>query len=244
MGENQKDESRRVTFTKPFYIGVFEVTQWQFALVTGDDPSKHKGKMRPVTDVSLEMLRGSCVEYDWPTSRKVAPNSFLGRIRARTGLDGFELPTEAQWEYACRAGTTTLRYDGSDLYDIDRMVTLGRVSHNQKMRGWKEPKSEFKKHKPDGKGGYMEYHTSVGMYKPNAWGLYDMYGNVWEWCVSRKYDAYGENPLGKLGGPKDHRARCGGSWMTSRLQSHYVSFFRPWDRFDDLGFRLVLNVDE
>ena len=244
MGENQKDESRRVTFTKPFYIGVFEVTQWQFALVTGDDPSKHKGKMRPATDVSLEMLRGSCVEYDWPTSRKVAPNSFLGRIRARTGLDGFELPIEAQWEYACRAGTTTLRYDGSDLYDIDRMVTLGRVSHNQKMRGWKEPKSEFIKHKPDGKGGYMEYHTSVGMYKPNAWGLYDMYGNVWEWCVSRKYDAYGENPLGKLGGPKDHRARCGGSWMTSRLQSHYVSFFRPWDRFDDLGFRLVLNVDE
>ena len=59
-----------------------------------------------------------------------------------------------------------------------------------------------------------------------------------------RYDTYGENPLGKLGGPKDRRSRCGGSWMTSRLQSHYVSFFRPWDRFDNLGFRLVLNVDE
>lgn len=246
MGENQNDESHRVIFTKPFYIGVFELTQRQYALVTGDDPSKHKGSKRPVTDISIEQMRGSCIEYDWPTSHKVAPNSFMGRIRARTGLNGFELPTEAQWEYACRAGTTTLRYDGSDVYDRDSLMKLGRVPGNQRARGWQESNSDVKKHKPDGKGGYMEFHTSVGMYKPNAWGLYDMYGNVCEWCISRKYESYGENPLGRLKGPKDARARCGGAWdmpfpttVTRAIQQR-----PPWYRGGASGFRLVLNMDE
>ena len=247
MGENQKDESHRVTFTKPFYIGVFEVTQRQYELVTGEDPSKYKGKMRPIENVSLEQLRGSCIEYDWPTSRKVAPNSFIGRIRARTGLDGFELPTEAQWEYACRAGTTTLRYDGSDVNDIDSLMKLGRVTYNQCSRGWWEPDSEFKKHKPDRKGGYADFHTSVGLYKPNAWGLYDMYGNVWEMCVSRRYKTYGEDPLGSINGPREARARCGGSYNeyatgVSVAQTKYA--IQPWDRWCSTGFRLVLNVDE
>ena len=250
MGENQKDESHRVTFTKPYYIGVFEVTQKQYALVTGKDPSKYKGKMRPVTDISIEELRGSCVEYDWPTSRKAAPNSFIGRLRARTGLDGFELPTEAQWEYACRAGTTSLRYDGSDIHDIDSLMKLGRVAYNQRARCVWETDSEFKKHKPDGKGGYMERHTSVGMYKPNAWGLYDMYGNAWERCVSRKYDEFGVNPLGKMTGRADSRAMCGGSWMHGSRRQLLTSVGRLWGLpghvvlNGDTGFRLVLNVDE
>ena len=249
MGENQKDESHRVTLTKPFYIGVFEVTQKQYELVTGGNPSKHKGPMRPVTDISISQLRGSCIEYDWPTSRKVAPNSFMGYIRKRTGLDGFELPTEAQWEYACRAGTTTLRYDGSDTNDFEGWMKLGRLTYNQKARGWQESTADFKKHKPDGKGGYMERHTSVGMYKPNAWGLYDMYGNVWELCVSRKYETFGRDPLGKLNGPKDYRPRRGNSWNTGmnyRPSASYFTSFQalPWDRWDDTGFRLVLNVDE
>ena len=245
MGVNQKDESHRVTFTKPFYIGVFEVTQRQYQLVTGDNPSKHKGDKRPVTEISVSQLRGSCIEYDWPTSRSAAPNSFIGRIRVRSGLDGCELPTEAQWEYACRAGTTTLRYDGSDIYDIDRLMTLGRVTYNQRARGWFEPDSEFKKHKPDGKGGYMDFHTSVGMYKPNAWGLYDMYGNVRELCVSRRYNAYGENPLGRVKGPKDHRVSCGSSWAGGHKDQTSISraLSLPWEVWHNTGFRLVLNVD-
>ena len=244
MGVNQKDESHRVTFTKPFYIGVFEVTQRQYQLVTGDNPSKHKGDKRPVTDISVSQLRGSCIEYDWPTSRSAAPNSFIGRIRVRSGLDGCELPTQAQWEYACRAGTTTKFYDGSETYDISRVIKLGRVAYNQRTRLYWEKASDLEKHKPDGKGGYMDFHTSVGMYKPNDWGLYDMYGNVCEWCVSRKYDTYGENPLGKTKGPKDRRSRCGGSWYAGwNLQTTTVQFYCPWERFDDVGFRLVLNVD-
>ena len=201
--------------------------------------------MRPVTDVSLEQLRGSCVEYDWPTSRKAAPNSFIGRIRARTGLDGFELPTAAQWEYACRAGTTTLRYDGSDVNDIDSSMKLGRVTYNQGARGWQEPESEFKKHKPDRKGGYADFQTSVGLYKPNAWGLYDMYGNVWELCVSRRYETYGEDPLGSINGSGEPRARCGSCyWLYENVTSFTRRYDEPWFRFFDVGFRLVLNMDE
>ena len=244
MGENQKDESHRVTFTKPFYIGVFEVTQSQYALVTGNDPSKYKGQMRPVTDVSIGQLRGSCIEYDWPKSRKAAPNSFIGRLRTRIGLDGFELPTQAQWEYACRAGTKTLRYDGSDKHDIDSLMKLGRVAYNQRARGWHESVSEFKKHKPDGKGGYKYFHTSVGLYKPNDWGLYDMYGNVDEWCVSRSYDSWGENPLGRGGRPRDKRVRCGGSFQSTKLSStHHLCWEGSDFKNRDIGFRLVLNVD-
>ena len=246
MGEDQLNESHRVTFTKPFYIGVFEVTQKQYALVTGDDPSAYKGPMRPVTDISIEQLRGSCVEYDWPASRKAAPDSFIGRIRARTGLDGLELPTEAQWEYACRAGTMTLRYDGSGVYDIESLMKLGRVLYNQKSRRGGESDADFKKHCPDNKGGYPDFHTNAGLYKPNAWGLYDMYGNVWELCVSRKYETFGEDPLGRVKGSREGRALHGGGFHTpfSNVTSAKRFWEAPWWSRYDTGFRLVLNVDE
>jgi hypothetical protein len=152
-----------VTLTKPFYCGIFEVTQKQYALVTGSNPSYYRGDMRPVESVSWNAVRGDSSTYNWPSSENVDSSTFMGRIQARTGLN-FDLPTEAQWECACRAGTTS-KYNNGGSWDSD-LKLLGRYDGNLS----------------DGKGGYSD-HTTVGSYQPNAWGLYDMHGNVWEWCL-------------------------------------------------------------
>ena len=143
-------------------------------------PKQHPGKTRPA-EFSWEELRGPASVHNWPLVNTVAPDSFIGHIRSRTRKAGFDLPTEAQWEYACRAGTTSRFNNGSD--NDEAMRELGRFKWNQ--RWVEEIDKKSPRWKPDGKdydGGY----TSVGLYKPNAWGLYDMHGNVAEWCLDRR----------------------------------------------------------
>ena len=243
MGEDQTNESHRVTLTKPFYIGVFEVTQKQYELVTGYNPSRFKGDKRPVERVSYYMIRGGAKGRQWPASAAVDANSFMGKFRARTHIETFDLPTEAQWEYACRAGTTAPRYDGSDINDFESLMKLGRFLWNQKTRGRSEPDSDFKQHKPDGKGGSWGNHTSVGLYKPNAWGLFDVYGNVWEYCLDWIGALpYGENPVGAASG--SHRVLRGGSWNFPAKFCH--SAYRlpetTWRPYFNVGFRLARTL--
>ena len=214
-----------VTLTKPFYIGVFEVTQRQYELVVGKNPAKHKGGTRPVEQVSWDMVRGDSKKFNWPDSCEVEPSSFIGRIRSRTGIVSFDLPTEAQWEYACRAGTTSNYNNGGDS-DGD-LKLFGRYHDNQ----------------TDGKGGYSQT-TTVGSYLPNAWGLYDMYGNVSEWCLDRsgRLSNGGTDPVGPSTGAK--RLRRGGSWITYRrdlgLRRGGPSNFS----MHALGFRLARTLSE
>lgn len=161
-----RESIHKVTITKPFYIGIFEITQKQWQLVMGTTPSEFKGDARPVEKVSYNMIRGSVNGAAWPTHNQVDANSFMGRLRSKVNML-FDLPTEAQWEYACRAGTSTALNSGKNLTGIEtcnNMAEVGRYNGNKK----------------DGKGGYSE-HTKVGSYIPNAWGLYDMHGNVAEW---------------------------------------------------------------
>ena len=164
------DETRhQVTLTQPFYMGVFELTQQQYNLVMGSNPSGYKGDSRPVERVSYETIRGSTLGAAWPSHRQVDASSFMGKLRERTGLT-FDLPTEAQWEYTCRAGTDTALNNNKNLTNIQtdsNMAEVGRYGSNQS----------------DAKGGYTSGHTEVGSYRPNAWGFYDMHGNVAEWCL-------------------------------------------------------------
>jgi len=222
--------SYQTTLTKPYYIGVFEVTQKQYELVTGSNPSDYKGDKRPVERVWWNTIRGSSDTYNWPDSSAVDANSFMGRLRARTGLE-FDLPTEAQWEYACRAGTTSgYNNGGSTANDLNQ---LGRYRDNRS----------------DGKGGYTDAHTTVGSYQPNAWGLYDMHGNAWEWCL----DWYGSltdgvtDPGGPSSGSRSFRVVRGGSW--SSFANYCSSSYRDYDFYPSYeyyhyGFRLVRTLSE
>ena len=243
MGGTPKDESHRVTLTQPFYIGVFETTQRQWELVMGANPSEAKGGMRPVEKVSYDAIRGKTEGTKWPVSTDVDTGSFLGRLRARAGL-GFDLPTEAQWEYACRAGTTSAFNNGGDAEDDLRKV--GRFRMNQTERGWQESDTDLARHRPDRAGGFDAWHTVVGSYLPNAWGLYDMHGNVWEWCLDwqgpSKEPTYGTDPAGASSGSV--HVRRGGSWDNGfhDCKSMNRLIAPPYYTSKNFGFRLSCSA--
>ena len=224
-----------VTITQPFYIGVFEVTQKQWELVMGTKPSYFSNascyEKRPVEEVSWNMIRGTSSTCNWPTTSEVDATSFLGKLRAKAvggpGLS-WDLPTEAQWEYACRAGTTKALNSGKDLTgtsECANMAEVGRYYYN----------------KSDGKGGYSE-HTTVGSYLPNAWGLYDMHGNVSEWCLDW-YGNYAAETEPEPAGPDfgSYRVRRGACLGDNAhcCRSARRDNSAPANAFYTLGFRLA-----
>lgn len=226
MGEDQSDQSHRVTLTKPFFMGLFEMTQKQYKLIMGNNPSTNtsQGDKRPVDDVNYNMIRGSVNGADWPSSNAVDADSFLGKFRTRTNLD-FDLPTEAQWEYACRAGTTS-KYNngGSSTNDLNK---LGRYNGN--------------------KGDYAHYHATVGHYQPNAWGLYDMHGNQFELCLDwyASTPSSGNDPKGPSSGY--HRVIRGGCWgLGAAVCASSYRTYSPGPNLqiarNYLGFRLARSL--
>ena len=228
LGRYDREAQHKVTLTKPFYAGVFEATQKQYELVTGSTPSKHQGNARPVERVSYKLLRGTDKGTAWPANNEVDEDSFFGILRAKTGLS-FDLPTEAQWEFACRAGTTTALNSGKNITsttDDANMKEVGRYGQN----------------KNDGKGGYSE-HTTVGSYLPNAWGLYDMHANVSEWCLDW-FDLFDGNAVDPKGANGASRIQRGGSWatgMASLCRSARRGYDNPNSYGDDSnGFRVFL----
>jgi formylglycine-generating enzyme required for sulfatase activity len=146
-----------VALTKSFYMGLYEVTQKQWELVMGSglrsSTGDGAGEEYPAYYVSYDMIRGASDGSKWPATNTVDSSSFLGKLRDRTKMN-FDLPTEAQWEYTCRAGSTT-KYSYGDSADGDYMWYKGNASKSQ----------------------------TVGAKKPNAWGFYDMHGNVFEACL-------------------------------------------------------------
>lgn len=214
MGDDQANEVHRVTLTCPFYMGVFEVTQKQWSLVMGTVPWSStrygKGEDYPAHYISYDMIRGNVKGALWPISSEVDLDSFMGKLQLKTGLV-FDLPTAAQWEYACRAGSTTTYY-------------WGNVIHGD--FAWYSSNSNGKAH-------------PVGTKTPNAWGLYDMSGNMWERCRDWAGSlVYGMDPQGVYFdvGREDR----GGSF--DNPEGSLVSSLRhsqsPEVPDDDFGFRV------
>jgi len=170
-GADDEKPVHNVTITKLFYLGKYEVMQEQWEAVMGANPSSFKGPKNPVENVGWEDCQ-----------------TFLRKLSERVPGGVFRPPTEAEWEYACRAGTTTEFCYGDD------QGGLGEYA-------WYDGNSEHTTH-------------PVGQKKANAWGLFDMHGNVWEWCSDwfGKYDGNpATDPTGAASG--QYRVGRGGSWL-------------------------------
>jgi formylglycine-generating enzyme required for sulfatase activity len=208
-----REKQHDVTFTKPIYMQTTEVTveQWESIMGKRLIGWRKLPKDYPITRVS------------WKDCQK-----FIKKLNAR-GEGVYRLPTEAEWEYACRAGSKTA-YAWGDAIDCS-MAMYG----NKKRSGICIHYLESLKIKSGGP-------APVKTFEPNNWGLYDMHGNVWEWCQDR-YGTYDTNRLQDPIGPQKgrERVRRGGSWysMDYDLRSANRAYAHPSNRTDNNGFRLV-----
>ena len=242
LGRKDDETQYAVTLTKGFYIGVFEVTQRQWELVMGNRPSYFTNAAyyaaRPVERVSYCDIRenpaNSAISPDWPQSSQVHADSFMGRLRAKTGLSAFDLPTESQWEYACRAGTAKALNSGYNITNANSDANLAAVGRYY----FNGPNTYGYSTSVSTNGGT----AAAGSKLPNAWGLYDMHGNVLEWCL----DWYGiypgaeSDPAGAASG--SYRVFRGGSWNNSAnycRSANRINFFSPYYRNFSVGFRVV-----
>jgi formylglycine-generating enzyme required for sulfatase activity len=212
--DRDDDETQhQVTLTKGFYMQTTEVTQAQWQAVMGNNPSRFKD-CADCPDCPVENVFWNDVQ------------KFINKLNQRPDNDKiYRLPTEAEWEYACRAGTDTPFFFGKCL-----STDQANYDGNYPLSGCK-------------KGKYRQKTTPVASFKPNSWGLYDMHGNVWEWCQ----DWYGTYPSGNVTDPAGsedgvRRILRGGGWYYDArgCRSAYRGRVTPGARDANFGFRLVL----
>ncbi len=209
---NDEGPQHRVRLTHPFYVGEHEVTQAQYERVVGTNPSWFKGANNPVEQVS------------WNDA-----TAFCKKLSQRTGKT-VRLPTEAEWEYACRAGSTTKWCFGSDATGLGGYAWYARNSGGHRTHAAVKGRQTH----------------AVGRKKPNAWGLHDMHGNVWEW-VADWYgaDYYAKSPRDDPTGPEGGTRRVlrGGGLPSSPLfcrSALRLSYLPPTGRHFFVGFRVAV----
>ena len=240
LGRDSNEIQHQVTITHPFYMGVFEVTQKQWERVMGTWPSFFNNASyrdsRPVEQVSYYQIRENPANSDdpavgWPTNSGVNADSFMGRLRARTGK-AFDLPTESQWEYAGRGGTTTSLNSGKNLTGTGSCPNMAEVG-----RYWYNGGSGYTRN-----GGTSVATAKVGSYQPNAWGLYDIHGNVWEWCLDwyGTYPGTVSDPVGASSG--SYRVGRGGAWIYYAHGCRVGIRYYAYPHLDStlMGFRVAL----
>ncbi|MBD2139304.1 SUMF1/EgtB/PvdO family nonheme iron enzyme [Anabaena sp. FACHB-1237] len=204
-GQRSSSESPQHQVTVPrFFMARYPLTQAQYSAIMGNNPSYFKGDNRPVETVN------------WNDAM-----AFCKKLSQQTGKD-YTLPSEAQWEYACRAGTTTPFYFGES-------ITPDLVNYN-------------------GNYSYAQYRaqtTNVGSFPPNAFGLYDMHGNVWEWCLDNWHENYINAPAdGSAWISQGKYVLRGGSWnyLPENCRSANRNNFNRDLRINNIGFRVVCLV--
>ncbi|MCD4702864.1 MAG: formylglycine-generating enzyme family protein [Methanosarcinaceae archaeon] len=202
--DNNEGPVHRVTIGETFYLGKYPVTQKQWKAVMGNNPSNFKGDDRPVEKVSWDAVQ-----------------DFINILNEKEGTYEYCLPSEAEWEYACRAGTTT-RY------------SFGDAQSKLREYAWYDKNSGSETH-------------PVGKKKPNPWGLYDMHGNVWEWVQDEWHADYDDAPDDGSSWEDDkssYRVARGGGWfnVSSSCRSANRGNCDPGFGDSGLGFRLLRKI--
>ncbi|MBF0225985.1 MAG: formylglycine-generating enzyme family protein [Desulfobacterales bacterium] len=207
MGNNDGNDdefpAHPVHIMRSFYMSAWPITQEQWEIIMGQNPSRFVGEKHPVENISWEEA-----------------NLFIDKLNKMLTVDGFRLPTEAEWEYSCRAGSKASYCFGNDINLL-------------KDYAWYY----------DNSNGHPQ---TVGQLKPNAWGVHDMHGNVWEWCD----DWYGEYPSDLMIDPNGpltgtNKVSRGGSWLNyaRSCQAGYRSYYSPQNRGNGIGFRIVRSFE-
>lgn len=196
--------THKITIKQSFYMGKSSVTQKQWKKIMRKNPSHFKGDDRPVEMVS------------WKEVKK-----FVKKLNEKERTDKYRLPSEAEWEYACRTGTQTGYYFGDDWSKLNEYAWYAQNSGGQTH--------------------------PIGQKKPNPWGLYDMHGNVWEWVQDRWHENCSNSPSdGSAWEDKEdsHRVSRGGSWYCDAFLCRSDSRFRrdPENHISNLGFRLLREL--
>lgn len=205
---SMRDDRTKDAWTVPiasFWLGKYPITQAQYRAITGEAPSYFAGKNRPVESISWYEAIRFCnqLSHNNQLQPYYSIDTETDRIASIDKANGFRLPTEAEWQYACQAGSKQVRYG--------KLTEIGWYRENS--------------------GGATQ---EVGQKLPNEWGLFDMLGNVWEWCEDL-YDqtVYGSYRVFRGGGWADEERGC---LATNRRRSHPSAF-----RMEDLGFRVARN---
>ncbi len=206
VGRLRNETSHEVTLTKSYYLGTYEVTQDQYGKVMGKNPSKFTGAKNPVDMVSWDDAVSFCKKLSKMPEEKAAGREY-------------RLPTEAEWEYACRANSGSAYCFGDSADSLEEY-------------GWFSENAERNTH-------------PVGEKKPNRWGLYDMHGNVWEWCEDWSAD-YPSGEAADPQGPREDstRVRRGGCWffVAKYCRAAMRDAGVPTLRSADIGFRVALSL--
>ena len=208
------EKQHRVRITRPFYLGTTEVTQGQFEAVMGTSPWKDQESVKEGSDYAASYVR-------WEDAVE-----FCERLSAKE-LKMYRLPTEAEWEYACRAVTRTAYSFGNSSDDLSEYAWWGGLAGGGSCQDEK-------------------YAHQVGQKRANSWGLYDMHGNVYEWCQDwYEEDYYGNSPTDDPTGPTtgSYRVLRGGGWFNHAwlCRSAFRSYGSPDGLLYGLGFRMALD---
>jgi len=229
--ENAREGTHYVTLDSDFYLGIYPFTQMQYINLTGQNPSLFVNRHSPVEKVSYEMLRGKKADgYDWPNDgtkkrNEVDPDGVIGRLRTYTGLNGLDLPTEAQWEFAYRAKHGEALYTGHEIQDTVTCTYADEIA-------WYASNSANQTH-------------PVGQKVANDWGFFDMPGNTCEWCLDWYKDSItdAEAVNGPTSGSNRSRRGCSYGDKAFRTRGAWRAGESVTTTHQAVGFRMGCAVN-
>ena len=238
--QRNEDEVQHSVTVSDFYIGKYEVTQKEYQDITGQNPSNFKDEDLPVENVTWYDAINYCNLLSQKQGLEPVYEINEENVTWNKEKNGYRLPTEAEWEYAGRAGTTTV-FNTENSISADEANFYGHYPYGIEENYFSQENLDTKP------GVYRQTTTKVGSFNPNKWGLYDIHGNVREWC----FDYYGAYDLENTNDPSGPttgtlRVNRGGSWndYAKHMRSAYRGSFEPDQAMNNTGFRIVRNGED